>query len=65
MWIDESRALVLARRVMMRIENTDMKLCDAIELICKEEPQETKYEILQRCTRIICDKKSKQLEEII
>ena len=59
----EGHLEALTRRSLMIMDSTQVKACDAIETVCQEEPEETKYEILQRCTRIICDRKSKIQEK--
>jgi len=59
----ESQLQALTRRAMMLMDSKRIKAADAIETICQQEPGEVKYEILQRCTTIICERKSKEFQE--
>lgn len=59
----ESHLRALAQRAMILMDSTRVKTADAIETICQQEPEEVKYEIMQRCTTVVCNRKSKEFQE--
>lgn len=54
----------LTRSAMLLINNTRLKTADIVEKICEKEDQATKYQVLRRVTRLICEQKTK-IKEIL